>query len=99
VKCDQGTRQGKDSRNDSCRGFAVASGRLRWHAGEVDLESEPFRGSILRPHSDIPSIGEVHLLTCPCGGKLTLIAAITEPEVIVKIHDHLGLPSEPLQAQ
>jgi len=37
------------------------------------------------------------LLTCPCGGKRSLIAAITGHEVIVKILDHLGLPSEPPQ--
>ena len=39
----------------------------------------------------------IEVLTCPCGGTRTLIAAITEPEVIVKILDHLGLPSEPSQ--
>ena len=39
----------------------------------------------------------IEVLTCPCGGKRTLIAAITEPGVIVRILDHLGLPSEPPQ--
>ena len=37
------------------------------------------------------------VLTCPCGGMRSLIAAITHHEVIVKILDHLGLPSEPPQ--
>jgi len=37
------------------------------------------------------------VLTCPCGGKRSLIAAITDHGVIVKILDHLGLPSEPPQ--
>jgi len=39
----------------------------------------------------------IEVLTCPCGGKRSLIAAITEQDVIVKILDHLGLPSEPPQ--
>jgi len=34
----------------------------------------------------------IDILTCPCGGKRSLIAAITDHEVIVKILDHLGLP-------
>ena len=37
------------------------------------------------------------VLTCRCGGKRSLIAAITDQDVIVKILDHLGLPSEPPQ--
>jgi len=37
----------------------------------------------------------IDVLTCPCCGKRSLIAAITAPEVIVKILDHLGLPSDP----
>ena len=38
----------------------------------------------------------IDVLTCPCGGKRSLIAAITGHEVIVKILDHLGLHLEPL---
>jgi len=40
---------------------------------------------------------QIDVLTCPCGGKRSLTAAITDHEVIVKILDHLGLPSEPPQ--
>jgi len=39
----------------------------------------------------------IDVSTCPSGGKRSLIAAITEPEVIVEILDHLGLPSQPPQ--
>ena len=36
----------------------------------------------------------IDLTTCPqCGGPLTLIAAIEDPSVIVKILNHLGLPT------
>ena len=34
-------------------------------------------------------------LTCPkCNGRMKILAAITEPDVIRKILDHLGIPSE-----
>jgi Putative transposase len=34
-------------------------------------------------------------LTCPkCQGRMKILAAITEPEAIRKILDHLGIPSE-----
>ena len=34
-------------------------------------------------------------LTCPkCNGRMKILAAITEPEAIRKILDHLGIPSE-----
>lgn len=29
----------------------------------------------------------------PCGGPLTILAAIEDPAVIIKIFTHLGLPS------
>jgi len=36
----------------------------------------------------------IDLTTCPqCGGTLTLLAAIEDPTVIIKILTHLGLPS------
>jgi hypothetical protein len=36
----------------------------------------------------------IDLTTCPqCSGALTLIAAIEDPAVIVKILAHLGLPT------
>jgi hypothetical protein len=34
-------------------------------------------------------------LTCPkCDGRMKILAAITEPDAIRKILDHLGIPSE-----
>ena len=34
-------------------------------------------------------------LTCPkCHGRMKILAAITKPEAIRKILDHLGIPSE-----
>ena len=34
--------------------------------------------------------------TCgTCGGKMKIIAAVEDPQVIKKILDHLGLPSTP----
>ncbi len=36
----------------------------------------------------------IDLTTCPqCGGTLTLLAAIEDPAVIIKILAHLGLPT------
>jgi len=36
----------------------------------------------------------IDITTCPqCGGTLTILAAIKDPAVIVKILGHLGLPS------
>jgi len=36
----------------------------------------------------------IDLTTCPqCGGALTIIAAIEDPSVIIKILTHLGLPT------
>ena len=36
----------------------------------------------------------IDLNTCPqCGGPLTLLAAIEDPAVIIKILTHLGLPT------
>jgi len=36
----------------------------------------------------------IDITTCPqCGGPLTILAAIEDPSVIVKILSHLGLPS------
>ena len=36
----------------------------------------------------------IDLTTCPqCGGPLTILAAIEDPSVIIKILTHLGLPS------
>ena len=34
-------------------------------------------------------------LTCPkCNGRMKILAAITKPDAIHKILDHLGIPSE-----
>ncbi|MEO7861106.1 MAG: hypothetical protein ABIU05_11790 [Nitrospirales bacterium] len=39
----------------------------------------------------------IDLTTCPqCGGPLTLLAAIEDPAVIIKILTHLGLPTRAL---
>jgi len=35
------------------------------------------------------------VLACPCGGRRRIIADITEPDVIVAILGHLGVPTEP----
>jgi len=35
------------------------------------------------------------VLACPCGGRRRILADIQEPDVIVAILDHLGLPTEP----
>ena len=36
----------------------------------------------------------INLTTCPqCGGPLTILAAIEDPSVIIKILSHLGLPT------
>ena len=39
----------------------------------------------------------IAVLTCPWVSTRTLIAAITDHDVVVPILDHLGLPSEPPQ--
>ena len=37
---------------------------------------------------------QIDITTCPqCGGPLTILAAIEDPSVIVKILSHLGLPT------
>jgi hypothetical protein len=37
----------------------------------------------------------VDALSCPkCNGRMKILAAITEPDAIRKILDHLGIPSE-----
>jgi hypothetical protein len=35
------------------------------------------------------------VLACPCGGRRRILADISEPDVIVAILGHLGLPTEP----
>jgi hypothetical protein len=35
------------------------------------------------------------VLTCPCGRRRRVVADITERDVIVKILQHVGLPTEP----
>jgi len=35
------------------------------------------------------------VLACPCGGRRYILADITEPEVVLAILQHLGLPTEP----
>jgi len=35
------------------------------------------------------------VLACPCGGRRRILADITEPDVVVAILAHLGLPTEP----
>jgi uncharacterized protein YbaR (Trm112 family) len=38
---------------------------------------------------------DLDVLACPrCGGRMSLIATIEEPQVIRKILGHLGLPTE-----
>ena len=40
------------------------------------------------------------MLACPkCGGRLTLIALIEDPVVIVRVLGHLGLPTDIPEAQ
>jgi len=40
------------------------------------------------------------VLDCPeCGGRLRLLAAITQREVIERIISHLGLPIEPVSPE
>ena len=34
------------------------------------------------------------VLACPCGGRRRILAHVTEPETIVEILEHLGLPTE-----
>ena len=47
------------------------------------------------------TIFAIDITTCPqCGGALTLLAAIEDPAVIVKILAHLGIPTRaPPKAQ
>ena len=40
-------------------------------------------------------VHDVDALACPCGGRLRVIALITEPEVVVAILTSLHLPTEP----
>ena len=41
----------------------------------------------------------IDILRCqPCGGRVRVLACITEPAVVRHILDHLGLPSEPVRA-
>jgi hypothetical protein len=35
------------------------------------------------------------VLSCPCGGRRHILADITEPDVVLAILTHLGLPTEP----
>jgi hypothetical protein len=38
----------------------------------------------------------IDALACPqCGGRMRVLAAITEPTIILRILEHLGLPTEP----
>src|SRR3989442_11023676 len=42
---------------------------------------------------------DIDVLTCPrCGNRMRLLATIEDPRVVEQILTHLGLPSEPVQA-
>ena len=40
-------------------------------------------------------VHKVDVLTCPCGGRLRVIAFVTNTQTTRRILDHLGLPSTP----
>ena len=69
------------------RGFRLTRGRGVPCAGEtVDF--------------DVSFRQRLDVLACPrCGGRLTLIALIEDPSVIVRFLGHLGLPTDIPEAQ
>jgi hypothetical protein len=61
---------------------------------EIDI-SNTQRGSRLPWALLLQRVFMTDALTCPkCNGRMKILAAITKPEAIRKILDHLGIPSE-----
>ena len=62
---------------------------------EIDI-TEIQRGSRLPWALLLKRVFMTDALTCPkCQGRMKILAAITKPDAIRKILDHLGIPSEP----
>jgi len=41
---------------------------------------------------------DLDVLACPrCGGRLRLLATIDDPQVVLRLLAHLGLPTDPLR--
>ena len=61
--------------------------------GDGELSSASTRAR-LRWAQLLKRVFTIDITTCPqCSGPLTLIAAIEDPAVIIKILSHLGLPT------
>ena len=61
--------------------------------GDGDLSSASTRARMSWAQL-LKRVFAIDITTCPqCGGTLTLLAAIEDPTVIIKILTHLGLPS------
>ena len=70
---------------------------------EVKLENSVSSTELVQPPrrdgldwaSLLRRVYDVDALSCPCGGRLRIIAMIESPAVIRRILTHLGLPTEP----
>jgi hypothetical protein len=61
---------------------------------EIDISQLP-RDSRLPWAVLLKRVFLTHALTCPkCQGRMKILAAVTKPDAIRKILDHLGIPSE-----
>jgi hypothetical protein len=68
----------------------VGTGETR----EIDISQLP-RGSRLPWAVLLKRVFLTDALTCPkCQGRMKILAAVTKPDAIRKILDHLGIPSE-----
>jgi hypothetical protein len=78
----------------ACADSAGADKTGEGESREIDI-TKIQRGSRLPWALLLQRVFMTDALTCPkCHGRMKILAAITKPEAICKILDHLGIPSE-----
>ena len=79
---------------DEASAEAAGADKGAGESREIDL-TKVARGSRLPWAVLLKRVFMTDALTCPkCQGRIKILAAITKPEAIRKILDHLGIPSE-----
>ena len=94
-----GEAREEEEQDERCRGARPRPARGR-RAVPAEPAHEPRRGVVppcyarLDWASLLKRVYFADVLAGPCGGRRPILAHVTEPETIVEILEHLGLPTE-----
>jgi hypothetical protein len=88
-------RAGLLAPNAKLRSWVVPAWVQQQTTGEGDCQHEHGNWVHMSWKRVLERVFYIDIERCACGGKLTLVAVIEEPAVLVKIQTHLGLSPHP----